>query len=325
MPATKIADIIIPELFIPYMQERTREKSALFQSGIIEQTEQYDSLASGGGNTVHMPFFQDLSGDSEILSDSTPLAVNKITTSQDIAVKHYRGRAWGANDLAKALSGADPMAAIADLVATWWGRDMQKALVNALNGIFATTLAATHVLDVAINDGNAATSANKLTAETTIDAFNLLGDETEALTSIAMHSRLYYNLMKADLIQFERLSEQGNPIASYLGKSVIVDDSLPRVAGSTSGFKYTSYLFGSDAIAYGEGNPNVPVETDRDSLQGEDYLINRRHFLLHPKGVKWTGNAAGTSPTNAELATGGNWSKVYENKNIKIVKVVTNG
>jgi hypothetical protein len=78
-------------------------------------------------------------------------------------------------------------------------------------------------------------------------------------------------------------------------------------------------------VAFGEGNPKTPVETDRDSLQGEDYLINRRHFILHPVGVKWQGNAAGTSPTNTELSTGTNWARVYEPKNVKVVALVTNG
>ena len=28
----------------------------------------------------------------------------------------------------------------------------------------------------------------------------------------------------------------------------------------------------------------------------------------------------GSSPTNAELATGGNWERVYESKNVRIVQ-----
>ncbi|MBD2095893.1 hypothetical protein H6F90_12120 [Trichocoleus sp. FACHB-591] len=113
MASTKIADILVPEIWTPFMEERTREKSALFQSGIIRTSDELTNLAQGGGNTVNMPFFQDLNGDSEVLSDTNPLTVNKITTGKDVAVKHYRGKVWGSNDLAQALSGADPMAAIA--------------------------------------------------------------------------------------------------------------------------------------------------------------------------------------------------------------------
>ncbi|MEP0873608.1 phage major capsid protein [Trichocoleus desertorum AS-A10] len=308
------------------MQERSREKSALFQSGIIRTSDELTSLAQGGGSTINMPFFQDLSGDSEILSDTNPLSVNKITTGKDIAVKHYRGKAWGSNDLAQALSGTDPMAAIADLVGGWWVRDMQKMLISTLKGVFAAaTMSTTHVHNIAIEDGNAATDTNKITAETTIDAFDKLGDEIGALEAIAMHSRLYNSLLKQNLIEFVQFSEQGQRISTYLGRTVIVDDGMPRVAGSTSGYKYTSYLFGTGSLAFGEGNPNVPVETDRDSLQGDDYLVNRREFILHPVGVKWKGTASGTSPTNTELAVGTNWERVYSEKNCKIVALTSNG
>ena len=326
MAVTKIADILIPEIWVPYMTQMTKEKSALFQSGIVTQNPEIDALATGGGITANMPFFLDLTGESDVLSETTPLGTNKITTGKDVCVKHLRGKAWGSSDLAQALSGADPLAAIGDLVANWWARDFQKTLIASLKGVFASaSMSATHVLDVSIQDGNAATAANKMTAESTIDAFALLGDETKALTAIAMHSRVYHNLLKANLIQFEKLSEQGEAIEMYLGRQVIIDDGLPRVAGTTSGFKYTSYLLGAGVIGYGEGAPRVPVESDREILQGEEILVNRRHFIIHPGGVKWVGTAAGAAPTNVELAVGTNWQRVYEVKNTPMVALITNG
>lgn len=325
MPSVKVSDILVPDVWVPYMQEKTAEKSTLFQSGIITQNDQLNEIAKGGGNTANMPFFQDLAGESEVLSDTAGLSVNKITTGKDVAVKHFRGKAWGANDLAGALSGTDPMAAIADLVAEWWSRDMQRTLIATLKGVFAAASMTTHVHSIAIEDGNTATESNKISAESTIDAFSKLGDEIEALTAIGMHSTLYYRLLKQNLIEFEPLSEQGQKIATYLGKRVIVDDGMPRIAGTTSGFKYTTYLFGAGVIGFGEGNPETPVETDRDSLVGEDYLINRRHFILHPGGIKWKGAPVGESPSNPELATGNNWERVYEVKNVKVIALITNG
>ena len=35
----------------------------------------------------------------------------------------------------------------------------------------------------------------------------------------------------------------------------------------------------------------MPVETDRNSLSGYDVLINRRHFVQHLRGVKYSGSA----------------------------------
>ncbi len=62
----------------------------------------------------------------------------------------------------------------------------------------------------------------------------------------------------------------------------------------------------------------VGVETDRDSLSGSDILINRRHFVLHPRGIKWAG-AMGVAPNNAGLSSDTNWERVYDPKQIRIV------
>ncbi len=70
----------------------------------------------------------------------------------------------------------------------------------------------------------------------------------------------------------------------------------------------------------GNGSAQVPTETDRDSLAGDDIPINRQHFVLHPRGVKF--NAAtvlGSSPTNAEAETATNWTRVFDNKNVRMV------
>jgi hypothetical protein len=42
------------------------------------------------------------------------------------------------------------------------------------------------------------------------------------------------------------------------------------------------------------------------------------HNCFHPVGAKW--GVTTVNPTQAQLATVGNWSKVYETKNIGIVR-----
>lgn len=43
---TRIADVIQPTVFTPYVIQRSLEKSALVQSGIIENNSEFDALAS---------------------------------------------------------------------------------------------------------------------------------------------------------------------------------------------------------------------------------------------------------------------------------------
>ena len=52
-----------------------------------------------------------------------------------------------------------------------------------------------------------------------------------------------------------------------------------------------------------------------------DYLINRRTFILHPRGVAFQNKirANAENVTRAELADATNWARVYEPKQIRMV------
>lgn len=308
MPKTQIKDVIVPEIFNPYVIQRTMELSALYQSGIIGNNPELDKLAQSGGKTINMPYWEDLTGDDEVLSDSTALTPEKIQAGKDVAVLLMRGKAWSANDLAKALSGSDPMAAIGDLVASYWARSMQKTAINLLTGTFAAASMANKVSDISSE------SPGTFTGETFLDALYKMGDAAENISGIVMHSATMASLRKQNLIQTE-LDSNNQVINLYMGKRVIIDDSCPNSEGI-----FTTYLFGPGAIGLGNGGAPVPTETDRDSLAGDDILINRKHYILHLRGVKWIGTAAGSSPTNIELATGTNWEKVYEDKAIRAIQ-----
>jgi hypothetical protein len=312
MPTTQISDIIVPEVFNPYVTQKTMELSALYNSGIISNDPELDALAASGGKILNMPYFNDLSGDDEVLSDSGALTPEKISAGQDQAVLLMRGKAWSVNDLAKALSGADPMAAIGDLVAGYWARQMQKTLISILKGAFGAASMAGNVSDISA----LASGAELIGASTFIDASQKLGDAKEKLTAVGMHSAVVAYLAKQDLIQTIRDSQGNVVLKTYMGKTIIEDDGCPVDAGV-----YTTYLFGQGAVGLGNGNAPVPTETDRDTLAGNDILINRKHFILHPRGIKFTSaSVVGASPTNTELSTATNWERVYENKAIRIVE-----
>jgi len=318
---TIISDVIVPEVFNPYVIERTAELSAFYQSGIIARTPALDALASSGGKLVNMPFWEDLTGDDEVLSDQNALTVGKIKAGQDVAALLARGRAWSVNDLAKALSGDDPMAAIGDLVAEYWARRFQVILLKILEGIFGdTTGMGENKLDISGGTGDAAI----ISAKTAVDAIYKLGDNADKLTGFAMHSATVAKLAKDDLIEYIKPSEGAAEVPTFLGKRVVVDDSLPV---NTSTGVYTTYIFGAGAFGWGEGGAPVPVETARDALAGDDILVHRRHFILHPRGVAFQGTdlsdgkgGTNATPSNTNLAAYANWKRVYESKNVRIVQ-----
>jgi len=127
-------------------------------------------------------------------------------------------------------------------------------------------------------------------------------------------------LMKRDSIDFLPDSEGKFQIKTFQGRRLIVDDNCPKVAGTNS-TAYTSYLFGNGAFALGIGtlDPDDAVETDRDITNSDTLLANRKRFIFHPRGLRWIGNPAGASPSNGELSTGTNWSKVWLDKNVRLV------
>lgn len=315
MAGTTLSDVIVPELFNPYVINRTMELSALFQSGIVAHSPQFDALASEAAPVHNMPFFEDLTGDSEAVIEGKDLTANKITSNKDVSTTIRRAMMWSATDLSAALAGKDPMEAIGSLVAGFWSRDMQKELINELKGVFACDTMKDHVLDVSGNTGKAA----NISASSFIDALQLLGDAQSNLTAVAMHSATKSYLKKQNLIETERDSTDVE-FDTYQGRRVIVDDGCP-----VDGGVYTTYLFGAGAVAYGNGSPAgfIATEIDRDKKKGSgvDYLINRRTFILHPRGVAFQNKVRANTEnvTRAELADATNWARVYEPKQIRMV------
>ncbi len=179
------------------------------------------------------------------------------------------------------------------------------------------------------------TNATKLNGSTFVDACAKLGDAASRLTTVAMHSATEAALKKLDLIDFLPDSEGKPSLATFQGRRVVVDDTLPTRAGSTDGTVYTTYLFGQGAFAKGvaplDGSPlqdgfgTEGVEIARSALDSDTLFINRRRYILHPRGVKFTSaSVAGDTPTNTELETQTNWVRVWENKNVRLVAITHN-
>jgi hypothetical protein len=336
MAKTLVSDIIIPTEFEKYAIERTAELAQFGQCGIVEYAPEFDRIAGeAGGREVKMPFWKDLSATRQLLSDSASLTVNKITADTDIARIHNDAQVWSVNHLATVISGDDPMQAIVDLVAQYWARIDEGLVVSSLKGMFAAATMSGNLLAIHSESVAGQSSTTRLNGATFVDACAKLGDRADRLTSVAMHSATEAALRKLDLIDFIPDSEGKAQLRTFQGRRVVVDDNLPTRNGTTDGTVYTTYLFGDGAFAKGsaplDGEPleggfgTAGVELARVPLDSDTVLINRRRYILHPRGVKFTSaSVAGDSPTNTELETGSNWTRVWENKNVRIVAVTHN-
>ena len=307
----KLADVIVPEVFNPYVLKKTTELDAFIQAGIVATSPELQRRVDAGGAFINMPYWNDLEGDDEVHVDTGDLTPQKFTSGKDIAVVIGRAKSWYVTDLAKELAGSDPMADIGDKVARFWSRMRQKALINTLTGAFGAASMSTNVKDISGETGAAAV----ISQNTTVDAAQLLGDHKENLSGIVMHSAVEAKLAKDQAIVYIQEAGVSDRVRTYMGKRVIVDDNMPNSAGV-----YTTYLFGQGAIGYAPAPVEAPVEVARDALGsgGQDVLVVRNHYIQHPRGIKW--NVTTQTPSNAQLATGTNWLKVYNTKDIRIVQ-----
>lgn len=337
MATTRLSDVIVPEVFFAYMMKETMTKTAFFQSGIIKQDPALQAFVAGGGLTTNIPSFSDLSdaAGAAIGSDDPAVSItpDKIGSFKQVGIRNIRAKAWSDMDLTREMIGADPMQAIASRVADWWGREFQRHLIASMRGIVADNVAndaSDMVIDIGTDAVGTPAATELISAEAIVDAHGTMGDASDALSTIAMHSVVYNRLIKEDLIDFIPDSEGKIQFPTYLGYRVIKDDGLPAIAG-TNRVKYHTYLFAEGAVAYAEAPVSVPAEVDRmpevGNGTGQESLYTRRQYVLHPQGFAWTDAArVGQFPSNAECENATNWDRVYpERKQVPMAVLITNG
>ena len=331
--ATLRSDVIIPEIFTPYVIEQSTQRNQFLASGVVQPMAELN--ATEGGDFVNVPFWKaNLSGDLEVLTDSTSLTPGKISADKQVGVILHRGRAFEARDLAALAAGSDPMAAIGAKVGEYVANQQQADLYKCLEGVFGSlTGSDSPAFDALRFDTSGATA---LGPRQVAKARAILGDQGDKLTAVAMHSACYYDLVERKAIDYVTNTEArlstlatgastinavGGSVAAaygdvsvptYMGLRVIVSDDISNSAGN-----YACYFFTAGAIASGE-QAALRTETDRDILAKSDAMSLDMHYIYHPVGAKW--GVTTTNPTRAQLATVGNWSKVYETKNIGIVR-----
>jgi hypothetical protein len=333
--ATLRSDIIVPEVFTAYVDEAVTTRSAFLNSGVIQPLDILN--ANEGGDYVNVPSWTaNLSGDAEVLSDSASLTPGKIGAEKQICPVLHRGRAWEVRTLAALAAGDDPMAAIGRKVADYISHQQQKDVFAILKGVFGPlTSNTTGALKALAIDSNA--TATVLSPGKVAEARAALGDQGEKLSVIAMHSKVFYDLVERKAIDYVTATEArqtadaampdafGGSVAgaygevtvpTYMGLRVLVSDDV-----NNDGTQYASYLFTPGALASGTQSGLV-TETDRDILALSDAMSVHWHNLYHPLGCSYT--SGGVNPSRATLETVGNWTQIYETKNLGIVSIVSN-
>ncbi|ATE85560.1 putative coat protein [Salmonella phage St161] len=345
MAITTIGNIVTGNepVLLSYMTQDPVEKTAFFESGILTPTPYAAEIARGPSNIANIPFWKaiDTSIEPNYSNDvyqdiATP---RNVQTGEMMARVAYLNEGFGQADLTVELTSQNPLQSVANRLDNFWQRQAQRRLIATALGLYNDNVAATDeyhtqndmVIDVSATLGFDAGAFIDAT-QTMGDA--LMGSTGEVLGAIAMHSFVYGQARKANLIDFIRDSENNTMFATYQGYRVVVDDSM-TVVGTGNDRKFISIIFGNGAIGYGEGNPSKPLhyeyEASRGNGGGVETLWTRKTWLLHPLGYSFTsavitGNGSETTARSAswqDLTNATNWNRVVERKHVPIAFLVT--
>jgi len=253
--------------------------------------------------------------------------------------------------LVSQTKGCGPVS-VTDIQARKAGRqfDMNSAMVNLgqqfadnkiltiRNNIIAAAVAAVdsadtptadvHILDVA----RGKVSGAKVTA--TMSHINLLlakiGDAREDIVTFVMPSAVFADLVGDSIsnYKFDRVAGVTiyQDVVQAFGRTVLVVDALALSEDLTSSYhaEYSVLGLGLGALAariiYDQG-----IEIQRDILKQSSMTYVREDFDVEYEvyGMKW--NSATANPTDAQLATAGNWDEDYDDhRQFKIVKGIFN-
>ena len=255
MAEVRVADVVVPEIFAPYVRTLTEQKTALIDSGVVVRDPALDGFLAGGGTTFNAPSWRDNDDDSNILADrvasddpSVIATPAKIQSNQEIATRLSRNQSWQTMDLAAALAGDDPSNAIATNVAAYWRRRLQAIFVATWTGIFAdnaqvtpnddpragiTNNAAQDDLTVDIS-GAFTAGVTDFSAEAFIDAITTAGDSQDDFVAVFMHSIVYSKAQKNNLIDFvpDAVNTNAAAVPPFLGRRARVDHPMPHPAAA---------------------------------------------------------------------------------------------
>ena len=308
---TRIADIqAVENEFLAIVNQQIADKSVYRQAGLIADDAEMNVVANGPLDTTYNKrFFKALTqNESKVPNDDPSIKgeADKIEMGVLKVRAHERANAWSSMDLTAEVLAQDPMDAIANRVSEFWAFDERASAIAIMKSV-ASQAGFTHNIDGVLDlDG-------------IIDACALKGDFYDSIEGLIVPKEVHTLLQKAEGNLYVPKSQTGIGFDTYAGLKLVVNSAIAADAGV-----YTTVAFGRGALMSGTGAPKVAVEYVRDALAGnlggQDKLVNRRKFVLHPKGFSYEGTpAAPAGATNAELGTTGAFVASDDTKVIPLV------
>jgi hypothetical protein len=331
-----------PQAFGAYIERVPQlKKNELIRSGALKGNAEIKNAFSSQTGTAYaiLPMYGLLDGDVQNYDGQTDITAASTTTYERGVVVIGRQMAWTEGDFSTDITGGvDFMSNVAQQVSAYFDGVDQSTLLAILDGIFAMTGTANkefvdnHTYDItAVNDG--------LAGETTLNSAiqQAGGDNKSKFTMVIMHSVVATHLENLKLLAYLKQTDANGierelGLATWNGRTVIVDDDMPTTAVAKSGdteayTSYTTYVLGTGAIDYENIGAKVPYEMDRDPAKngGQDTLYVRQRKCYAPYGISYTKKKQATlSPEDDELVNDGN-GKTINHRAIPICRIISKG
>lgn len=325
MPHVSLSDIIVPEVYNDYQAVNSPERTAFYESGVVTRNAELDQKADTGGNTLNLPFWKDLDADKEPNQSDTSsdeASPHKLEAGEMLARIAYLNQGYSSADLSAELAGSDPMQRIAERFGKYWTRQWQRRIIASALGVLSD--------NTENDDGDMVHEADgSFSQKRFIEAAFTLGDRFDAVQAIAVHSLVYQKMVENDEVETIRDSQGNLLFETYMGRRIVVDDGMPAESdGDSNDILCTSILFADGAFGYGNGQPRVPVEVQREAAKGHgggmETLWERKTMILHPFGFSFDAKLKGDeSPDLSKLEDKGSWKRVVERKNVPMAFLVT--
>jgi hypothetical protein len=315
-----------------------------FFGGMVETLAQFTNTFNGASNNsirlvvealkgqyAQESFFKNIVGAVARRDVTSVSAVTdqKLTQDELVSVKLNRKIGPVANtlDAFRKIQASDDDQALSFLLGTQFAKDVQVDYLNtALTALVASTgVSASTKIDVS------ATGAGTMTTDALVSGLALFGDAARNIVCWVMHSKVYYDLVRAQIAANTLNVSDFNIVTASpvtLGRPVIVTDSAVLVTDNGASPGITEYftlgLAANGAVITESenrlvtsqlvtGNENIIVR-----IQGE-YAYN-----LGIRGHKWDVSNGGANPTNSAIGTGSNWDAVMDDiKNTAGVRIKT--
>ena len=304
----------------------TKTWAALVASGVLDLDTLADHVRAGDALDVprldHAADFERVN-----IGSTTPLSPTHISTTDDQAVvlRDTAVNEFYAHDLVRSGEPLDVRLSrsVGEKLAKRLTQQLFRVLPGALDAVDSPSTDC-HVKDA---------TGSAITVGAIRQAKQLLGDEADALTTLVLDSLVWGDLLR-DLTENYKIDVVGGQVINngklqgLLGlQNIVVTDLIPVTAygaSSAGDDQHHTFLLGPNAVYF--AYQRVPqAETQKNVLNPSTvfYVKTSMDYVLHLKGVKWTGS---TNPTDAALATASNWDVAYgDHRDVKAAKLITKG